>query len=99
MQFSLHERQRKLQELSVADRIILNTVMAIVSSSWGRRLVDRISGIFDCEFLTLRGAFILPGSFLMIYLGCMHFMVFSILYYAAHHVQHGCDPALDHVHT
>jgi hypothetical protein len=65
MQFSLHERQRKLQELSVADRIILNTVMAIVSSSWGRRLVDRIIPIFDFEFLTLRGVFICSSGQLL----------------------------------
>jgi hypothetical protein len=35
-EFSQHEKQRKLQELSVADRIVLNTTMAIVSHQIGR---------------------------------------------------------------
>ena len=37
LQFSYHEKQRKLQELSVADRIVLNTTMAIVSNHTGRK--------------------------------------------------------------
>jgi hypothetical protein len=36
-QFSQREAQRKLQELSVADRIVLNTTMAIVSNQTGRK--------------------------------------------------------------
>lgn len=35
----------------------------------------------------------------MVYLGIMHLLVFVILYYNAHHVQHGCDPAVDHAHA
>ena len=35
-EFSQHEKARKLQELSVADRIVLNTTMAIVSNTTGR---------------------------------------------------------------
>lgn len=70
-QFSQHEKQRKLQELSVADRIVLNTTMAIVSSHAGR-------------------------TFLLVYMGLMHLLVFVIIYYTAHHVHAGCDPSLDH---
>ena len=36
-QFSLREKQRKLNELPVADRIILNTAMALISSQVGRK--------------------------------------------------------------
>lgn len=36
-EFSLIEKQRKLRELSVADRIVLNTTMAIISNHTGRR--------------------------------------------------------------
>lgn len=36
-QFSQREKQRKLQELTVADRIVLNTTMAIVSNQTGRK--------------------------------------------------------------
>eukprot|EP01038_Epipyxis_sp_PR26KG_P006821 gene6821-9339_t len=36
VEFSQHERQRKIQELSVADRIVLNTTLAIVSNHLGR---------------------------------------------------------------
>ena len=35
-QFSQIEKQRRLQELSVADRIVLNTTMAFVSTQTGR---------------------------------------------------------------
>ena len=34
-------------------------------------------------------------SFIVIYLGSMHLLVFLILYFFAHHVQHGCDPSMD----
>lgn len=37
LQFSLREKQRKLNELPVADRIILNTAMALISSQVGRK--------------------------------------------------------------
>lgn len=37
IQFSLREKQRKLNELPVADRIILNTAMALISSQVGRK--------------------------------------------------------------
>ena len=37
IQFSLREKQRKLNELPVADRIILNTAMALISSQLGRK--------------------------------------------------------------
>lgn len=37
LQFSQREAQRKLQELSVADRIVLNTAMALVSNQTGRK--------------------------------------------------------------
>ena len=32
---------------------------------------------------------------MLIYLGAMHLLVFITLYYSAHHVHYGCDPALD----
>lgn len=38
-EFSKAEKQRRLQELSVADRIVLNTTIAFVSSQTGRRFV------------------------------------------------------------
>jgi len=38
-EFSEHEKRRKLTELSVADRIILNTTMAVVSHQAGRSLL------------------------------------------------------------
>ena len=37
-------------------------------------------------------------SFIVIYLGAMHLLVFVILYFNAHYVQHGCDPAMDALH-
>ena len=37
VQFSQREKQRKLQELTVADRIVLNTTMALVSNQTGRK--------------------------------------------------------------
>lgn len=42
IQFSQREKQRKLQELTVADRIVLNTTMALVSNQTGRKLVFRL---------------------------------------------------------
>ncbi|RYG61351.1 hypothetical protein EON64_18630, partial [archaeon] len=36
-EFASFEKQRKLRELSVADRIVLNTTMAIVSNHTGRK--------------------------------------------------------------
>lgn len=36
-QFSQREKQRKLQELTVADRIVLNTTMALVSNPTSRK--------------------------------------------------------------
>jgi len=38
-QFSQREKQRKLQELTVADRIVLNTTMALVSNQTGRNFL------------------------------------------------------------
>ena len=38
-EFSKIEKQRRLQELSVPDRIVLNTTIAFVSSPAGRRFV------------------------------------------------------------
>jgi hypothetical protein len=38
-QFSQREKQRKIQELTVTDRIILNTTMAVVSNQTGRKYV------------------------------------------------------------
>jgi homeobox protein cut-like len=38
-EFSQHEKQRKLKELNVADRIVLNTVLAFISNQTGRTLV------------------------------------------------------------
>lgn len=38
-EFSRVEKQRKLHDLSVADRIVLNTTIAFVSSQAGRRFV------------------------------------------------------------
>lgn len=67
-EFSEVERRRKLQELTVSDRIILNTVLAVISSQAGR-------------------------SFLVIYMGTMHLLVFAVLYYNSHHVNYTvCDP-------
>jgi len=37
-------------------------------------------------------------SVLMIYLTLMHVLVFFTIYYVAHNVHHGCDPALDNIH-
>lgn len=39
----------------------------------------------------------LSCSFLLIYFGAMHLLVFFTIYYTAHQVHHGCDPALDHL--
>ncbi|KAJ1437644.1 CASP C terminal-domain-containing protein [Ochromonadaceae sp. CCMP2298] len=38
-QFSQREKQRKIQELTVTDRIILNTTMAVVSNQTGRNFL------------------------------------------------------------
>lgn len=38
-EFAMHEKQRKLRELSVADRIVLNTTLAIVSNNFGRNFL------------------------------------------------------------
>jgi hypothetical protein len=76
-EFSQIEKQRRLQELSVADRIVLNTSLAFVSSKSGR-------------------------TFIVIYLGAMHLLVFFILYFSVHHFGgHGCevnDPSLHALH-
>ena len=37
------------------------------------------------------------NSFLLLYLGAMHLLVFFTIYYNAHHVHNGCDPSLDHL--
>ena len=70
-EFSHGEKHRKLAELSVADRIVLNTTMAIVSNHAGR-------------------------SFMLLYLGLMHCLVFVTIYYSAHHGHYGCDPNIRH---
>jgi hypothetical protein len=36
-------------------------------------------------------------SFLLVYLALMHLLVFATLYYSAHYVHYGCDPAIDHI--
>eukprot|EP01032_Pedospumella_encystans_P024202 gene24202-27380_t len=36
-------------------------------------------------------------SFVLIYLGAMHLLVFFILYYMAHHVSNSCDASQDHL--
>ncbi len=58
-EFSHYEKQRKISELSVGDRIVLNTTMSLISSHAGR-------------------------TFLLIYLGCMHLLVFVTMWYFAH---------------
>eukprot|EP00607_Mallomonas_marina_P007130 CAMPEP_0182438910 /NCGR_PEP_ID=MMETSP1167-20130531/86099_1 /TAXON_ID=2988 /ORGANISM="Mallomonas Sp, Strain CCMP3275" /LENGTH=775 /DNA_ID=CAMNT_0024632461 /DNA_START=161 /DNA_END=2488 /DNA_ORIENTATION=+ len=70
-QFTQTERQRKLSELSVLDRIVLNTTSACVSTHTGRSIV-------------------------LIYLLCMHLLVFFTLYYTAHFhrsVSLSCPPS------
>lgn len=62
-EFSTSERQRKWRELSTADRIVLNTAMAVVTNATGR-------------------------TFLLIYFGAMHLLVFGTMYYLAHSVPH-----------
>lgn len=62
-EFSSAEKQRKWRELSTADRIVLNTAMAVVTNSTGR-------------------------TFLLIYFGAMHLLVFGTMYYLAHSVPH-----------
>lgn len=37
------------------------------------------------------------GSLLLVYLALMHLLVFVTLYYSAHYVHYGCDPAIDHL--
>lgn len=37
------------------------------------------------------------NSVLMVYLGLMHLLVFVTIYYSAHSVHYGCDPAADHL--
>jgi hypothetical protein len=37
VEFSSFEKQRKLSELNVADRIVLNTALAIISNNFGRK--------------------------------------------------------------
>mmetsp|Transcript_16375 Transcript_16375/g.27684 ORF Transcript_16375/g.27684 Transcript_16375/m.27684 type:complete len:178 (-) Transcript_16375:159-692(-) len=44
-QFSQREKQRKLQELTVADRIVLNTAMALVSNQTGRNFLLMYLGL------------------------------------------------------
>lgn len=66
-QFSNLEKQRKLGELSAADRLVLNTVTACVSSPAGR-------------------------SFILVYIGVMHILVFATLYFVAHRTHHDCPP-------
>lgn len=62
-EFSSAEKQRKWRELSTADRIVLNTAMAVVTNATGR-------------------------TFLLIYFGAMHLLVFGTMYYLAHSVPH-----------
>lgn len=62
-EFSSSERQRKWRELSTADRIVLNTAMAVVTNATGR-------------------------TFLLVYFGAMHLLVFGTMYYLAHSVPH-----------
>lgn len=65
-QFSQHEKQRKIQELSVADRLMLTTATAAVSTTVGRR-------------------------FVLVYLLCLHLLVFFTLYYTAHYNRSATD--------
>lgn len=53
-QFSQHEKQRKIQELSVADRLMLTTATAAVSTTIGRRFVlVYLLGLHLLVFFTL----------------------------------------------
>lgn len=105
LQFSQHERQRKMRELPVADRIVLNTTMALVSSANGRRCVSEalatpssVSHVHSLFHMLYLGVFCsCCCRFMLIYLGLMHLMVFGIIYYSTHHVHGGCDPSLDHI--
>ena len=92
----------KLQFLSSTNKLIKRSIFILYSVSLfclsSYFLSILILTFFLLSFLYFLSLSFSSSSFVVIYLVSMHLMMFFILYYNAHHIEHGCDPTMDALH-